>query len=209
VSTLREVEAEVAAVLNRDDLAVEVSRWVARAHLAIQLRHTWRCTESTFVASPLVAGSWTVPAPPDIHLPLQIAFYTSSTGAVGREIHLTSFETVRYLRKDNFRRALLGAFWSGLLELSEPVDSGIVSPDAGIRYDYHRFVPPPALPDDRDWFTLYAAPVLVYRALEESAPFLGDDPRLSTWRERSADLFKELLGAETHAGIAGELIMRG
>jgi hypothetical protein len=224
VKTRQDVENLAAAYLNRSDLTVYVSRWFEIAYEDIQRKRDFaiqECTMSTqFVFDPVTGdGIDQYDIPSDWKTPLQVYSFDPTASAVIEIYHPLNKPTIIDRRMGLFQ-APPQAFgwwaapteepcygiWAGKFEIFPKPGSTLAGKD--FRLDYYRYLPAPAS-GTSTWFTEHAFDYLLYRTLQESAPFLGDDPRLAQWLGLQQTAYASILASDVMTQESGELVMRG
>lgn len=75
--------------------------------------------------------------------------------------------------------------------------------DYDIRGVYYGRFPALSATNTTNWFTSYAPDLLLYGALLEAAPFLGDDPRIAVWQAFYERAYKSVQDEERKQRFSG------
>jgi len=218
-SVLRsEIETDIAGYLGRADLAAYISSFFSFAHLEIQRKQDWACMEVTW-NTPFVLNVASYGAPADLKKPGLLYQYNTTTNKIVGFYSQTNIHTLKDKRFQDYLFALLAAampgdlltnlfyaIWNNSIELY-PVPSA-VPVNVILQLDYWAWMTPPGQ-NSFDWFTSNTRDYLTYEALCHSAPFVGADPRLITWRAMADKAYRSACAANTDFVNAGELQMRG
>jgi hypothetical protein len=161
------------AILDREDLKVAMAGWVWLAEIQIQRELKMKATETFLAAQDFTADQQYITPPSDF---LEARYIEIQTNPL-RSIYPESLDRITNLRQnvdDGIPRAF--AVHAGNIELG-PI------PGAGITYDiyYYSGLTHLSNASTTGWLLDKGADALMYTALINSAPHIGDDERMATW----------------------------
>jgi len=232
-STRTGITQSISNWLNRSDLLNNgfIDEWFDTAHLSCQrLRADWKAQEDTW-AETLQANvdTYAIGETALAHLrkPREIYVYNQNTGFPVAFYQLTDITILRQLAMGllnvtNINQvppsmdpavvdpdSLFAAIWRDELKIFPKPTTTSQYINLQIRFDFYKWLTPPAS-NNFDWFTTWCRDYIIYRALEESAPFLINDVRLAVWTAKRQQAEREVIGFSTDAEIGGQsLVMLG
>jgi hypothetical protein len=225
MATAAAIKTNILAYLNRagaTDLLETV--WFEFAHREIQRRHNFKCMESTARVD-LVADtdSYTEPVLDIAAAAIQVKEFKRnahtwnvSTGKIVQFYHQTDYDNILALRQGtNLTNIDPGinpetryfAWYAGKVEIWPLPDATTAVYD--LRLPCWKFITAPTT-TGTSWFSINADDYLMYRALLESVPFLGQpSDRVKLWSERAEIAFTTIFGHDVQSSTAGTLRARG
>jgi hypothetical protein len=196
----------MARLLNRDDLTTEIPEWFNRAYHAAMRRHNFLAMESIAYTG-MLENQEQFAAPNDFKHPILLYTWDPFTSKLVRMFVQGDIDEIRKQRTTNIlEKTSIYALWNNTFEIRPPIGPG--EAPLQLRLDYYAYLDPPGSAE-ATFFTNHGEDYLIYRGLEESAPFLGADKRLQTWMERATNAWNDLYRADMEARYSGPLIMRG
>ena len=210
-----DIETQITNYLNRTDLATFIADWFITAHEDLQRLHNFKTMEAT-IEDTLITDQSTYLVPDDIKEPILVYSWDPATTPPG-VIEFYEIKDIADVRERRFLKSVddpsvsdldefICAFWGERLELYPAVDSTLNNKK--IRVDYFRIRAVPGT-GQSNWFTNHAFDYLRYRALMESAPFLGSDERLVLWERLMTQAYSRITSSDVPFKVAGPLVMRG
>ncbi len=190
----------IEGILGRDDLKVEIAGWIWLAEIMIQRELKMEATEKTTTGLSLVADQQYIDPPTDFLEARYIELQTSPK----RFLTPASLDRVTNLRNnldDGIPRSF--ALHAGRLELG-PV------PGATHTYDIYYVAGLTHLSNSNatGWILDKGADALMYTALVNSAPYLGEDERMNTWGKLADNGVESLRVLAWNAKLGGGPLQR-
>ena len=204
-----EIETVIARYVNRSDLNDMVPMWFNFAYLEIQRFQDFKAMEHTAQVD-LVENISMYTVPENYKRITRVIQIEKSTSKIvtfyNGPVDIEDIDMLNYQGSDSLEcRPAVFAIRENQIHLYPSITSVA---DRAIKIRHYRFLTPPE-PDRNDFFTNVAPDYLVYRALSETAPFLGADKRLETWDKLLAKATTSVLKLGTAQVWDGPLIMRG
>ena len=207
MATVGEIKAQVADFLDRNDSDVRIARWLRQAHKSIQRRHNYFAMESVAYTA-LVPDQATFTTPGDFKLPVALYVFDPFKNYIVRRFGKEDIEPLRAERMFNRKDVSIYSVWNNIIEINPAIayDEATLQ----LRLDYYAYLELPA-DDAGNFFTDKGEDYLIYKTLEDSAPFFGADTRLTMWASKATVAYNELRNADIEARYnpGGPLIMRG
>jgi len=232
-STRLGITSSISRWVNRADLLANgtIDEWFETAYLSLQrLRADWKAQEDTWyeiIQANVDTYAISEGALLNFRKLRTIYVYNQNTGFPIIFFNITDITMLRA-----FQMALINV--SNVNQIPPSNDPATISPDSlyatiwrneliifpkptatssfnnlQLRVDFYAWRTAPAS-GNLDWFTTWCRDYLVYRALEESAPYIINDVRMATWVAKRQQAEKEIIGFSTDAEISGQsLVMSG
>ena len=195
MATFGEIQTKVANWLNRTDLTDEIKDFINIAIRDIERSPlcNFKYMKATATAA-FVAGDYTL-ALPTRYKELQV-FYVLTTTSEYTRLEKTSLEDalVRFPYLSQLKKIPL------VIATDDANSQFIIRPscDVAYTYVYYYYVKSVELSADSDtnWLTTNSWETVLYGALMQATPFLGDDPRIATWKTLFDRSLKQLKDSE-------------
>ncbi len=160
-------------ILAREDLKVRIAGWIWLAEIQIQRTLEMQATETVLTGETFVADQQYIDPPTDFLSARYIEIQSNPL----RYIYPASFDRITNARQnvtDGIPR--LFAVHAGQIELGP-------APGTAETYDlyYYSGLTHLSQTNQTGWLLDHGADALMYTALINSAPFLGEDERMETW----------------------------
>lgn len=169
-----ELQASVAEWLARTDLQSNIVDFIRLAEIRAQQELHLRFTQTELIST-LTAGQDFLTWPDDLLEPIDLIILTDPR----RHIEIVNKQSLEDVRQRITTDSPIAGYNRGLVIELAP------TPKAADPYELIYWAGVPALtntaPANVNWLLTNAPNLLLYGALLESAPFLGDDARLQTW----------------------------